>query len=258
MTKLTGITPTPEQVEAAYRDTFGPAIQLAGGKDGRISRPSAERLAQSSNASKLVADNILSFLDATGQKTVGANKFTKVASDYARAAAEEAAGSNRKLSLVEIRNLPADLREDVRFLRGKSKLPPMLPQVTFTEAGLYPFIAYGEWQPEHVVSEGALHYEGDQLLRAELVGVPAAYAEVADHAIRAAWSNVLRDRAWNNEPLQLGPRHQGVLQMGRVLDETGREVLLVHWRDIDDGSFAWGYRQNAQGAWEQVHSVFLN
>ena len=45
MTVLKGITPTPAQVADAYKQAFSPAIDQAAGKDGRISRREAERMA---------------------------------------------------------------------------------------------------------------------------------------------------------------------------------------------------------------------
>ena len=103
MTVLKGITPTPAQVADAYKQAFSPAIDQAAGKDGRISRREAERMAGRDDAGKLVADNLANFFEATGQKSVSANKFKGVVAAYAERHAERQAGPNQRLSLLELR-----------------------------------------------------------------------------------------------------------------------------------------------------------
>ena len=94
MTTLKGKTPTPSELNAAYHEVFAPAIEEAGGKDGRISRASARAMGARSDAGKLVADNLENFFDATGQKSVSAKRFTAVVGDYIERQARRAAGSN--------------------------------------------------------------------------------------------------------------------------------------------------------------------
>ncbi|MCB9746186.1 MAG: hypothetical protein H6740_26655, partial [Alphaproteobacteria bacterium] len=81
MTLLTGITPTPEQLADAWAEAFGEAIREAAGADGRLSAATARRMGRASGSAFLASDNLLNFLEATGQQTVGAEKFIRVARD---------------------------------------------------------------------------------------------------------------------------------------------------------------------------------
>jgi hypothetical protein len=119
VTRLTGITPTPDQLGEAWRDEFRDAILDAGGADGRLSEASARRILQRDDAGRLAADNALAFFDRTGQKTVSAQKLLRVLGLEVTQAAEAIAGSNQRVSLREGRNLPEHIRPDFFHLRGK-------------------------------------------------------------------------------------------------------------------------------------------
>lgn len=119
MTRLTGITPSPEQVGEAWRDAFRDAILEAGGADGRVSEASARRILERDDAGRLAADNALAFFERTGQKTVSATKLLRVLGLEAETAAADVAGTNHRVSLREGRRLPPHIRPDFFHLRGK-------------------------------------------------------------------------------------------------------------------------------------------
>lgn len=119
MVKLTGMTPTPRQFADAWAEQFGDVVRQAGGRDGRLSQAEARRIAKRDAPDFLASDNAVNFFKATGQKTVSVEKFIRVASEYVEREASAVAGSNQKLSLLEARCLPKDLKDDFMFLRGK-------------------------------------------------------------------------------------------------------------------------------------------
>lgn len=256
MTTLKGITPTPAQAAQAYADRFGAVIDSAGGKDGRISRASAERLAERGDAGALVSDNLVNYLDATGQKSVSANKFKAVVQDYVAATASAAAGANQKLSLLEIRNLPADLQADLKHLRGKDDLA-LFPTVTFDENFLYPFLQ--TWTATASVDGGFVSRDSTGT---QFSGLPdmGPWQGVAEDALDHIWDNVLIYRSWpEGSPVELGRNRAGTLDIGEAIDEaTGKPGLLVHWKDIDDASFAWFYEKKDDGTYTRGPDVFLN
>jgi hypothetical protein len=263
MPVLKGITPTPAQVKNAYQEAFGPAIREAAGKDGRISPQEAARMAERADAGQLVADNLANFFERTGQKSVSAEKFVGVVGDYAARQAERHAGTNQRLSLVEIRNLPDDLVGDLLHLRGKDDLPPVTasaPRVKFNENDLYAFL-YPEqgdgWQSARSVTEGAVKTVGVDIVVDGLTDV-GDWQGAAEKALQTLWPAHLVFRAWDGEA-RIGPQDNGTLEMGPVVnDDTGEAWLLVFWRDIDDGSHAWFYTQSDDGSWQSKASVFLN
>ncbi len=119
MTRLTGITPTSEQLGAAWRDEFREAILEAGGADGRLSEASARRILERDDTGRLAADNALAFFERTGQKTVSATKLLRVLGLEVQQAGADVAGTNNRVSLREGRRLPAHIRPDFFHLRGK-------------------------------------------------------------------------------------------------------------------------------------------
>ncbi|MBN2358781.1 MAG: hypothetical protein JXR83_04965 [Deltaproteobacteria bacterium] len=116
MTKL-GRAPTVEAFSKAFRQGMEEALQQAAGRDGRLSKKEAERLAKSGN---VFADNALNYLERTKQKSVSIDKLLDRSEAYAYAMAKKVAGPNRRLSLLEARALPRDLRKDFFVLRGKT------------------------------------------------------------------------------------------------------------------------------------------
>jgi hypothetical protein len=251
-------------VKTAYREAFGPAIREAAGKDGRISRSEAERMADRDDAGQLVADNMQNFFDRTGQKSVSAEKFVNVVGDYAERQAERHAGPNQRLSLVEIRNLPDDLVADLQHLRGKDDLAPVStrsPGVTFEEAAMHDFL-YPEtgdgWQSTRSVAEGTLRKTADNGFVPEGLSDVGDWQGAALDAFDTLWPNHLMFREEQGE-VRIGGRDNGTLEMGPVVnDATGEEGLLVFWKDIDDGSYAFFYGKDDDGQWQMKDSVYLN
>jgi|GEM_PF-1933549 len=245
MTRLTGITPRPNQVRTAHTEEFDSALQLAGGRDGRITRASAERLAQREDAGSLVADNILSFLNATGQQSVSVRRMQEVLGNYVERHAEQEAGPNQRLSLVEIRNLPGDLQADVLHLRGRSDLPSAPDLVKFNENDLY---AYEPWSKPVLfeANTGTISHDGT---KAVLTGGPdfGEYQDVVLQALNDAWDGTLQHQVWgNHNTFELG--QAGTVRVSPIINgDTLKEGLLVHWNDLDDASFACFYEKTRKG-----------
>ena len=128
MTILTGKTPTPAQFAKAIKDQYADAIRDAAGKDGRISRNEAKKIAERSDPSWTVSDNIQNYLRITGQKSVSAEKMIRELAEYAEQRAAQVAGSNQRLSLIEARSLPQDLQAEFFYLRGKGLPDRVTPQ----------------------------------------------------------------------------------------------------------------------------------
>jgi hypothetical protein len=99
---------------------FKEAVKRAAGKDGRLSVSEAQRLAARPDADRVFADNALNYFQSTGKKTVSIDVLAREMKAYARRAAETAAGPDGKVSLADGNTLPADLKEDFFFLRGRS------------------------------------------------------------------------------------------------------------------------------------------
>ncbi len=257
MSVLKNVTPTPAQLSAAYREVFDSVIDAAGGKDGRISVASAERLAERSDAGKLVADNILNYLEKTGQKTVGVAKFQGVVADYVKREAEKAAGPNQRLSLVEIRNLPTDLIADAQHLRGRDN-QVVFPTVTFDENGVYDLLDKGGFTPEKTVNGGTVNHDGNQVVFAGLTDV-GPWQNIAETVLTKMWDKSFQHRVFGGQPIRLGPTGNGEVQMGPAIDAaSGKEGLMVYWKDLDDDSFAWFFEKKDDGSFAEKHEVYLN
>lgn len=263
MTALDKITPTPAQVQAGYRKAFDVAIEQIAGKDRRISRSEAAKAAGRPDAGKLVSDNILNWLDATGQKSVGATKFMRTVAAYAGRMAERHAGPNQKLSLVEIRNLPADLVADLMHLRGKDSLPsvaPRVPSVAFNEGAIYELMYYrpeGPWSPERIVDRGVISHDGTAAVVSGLNDV-GDWKPAAVKVLQRMWGAVFIHRL-NMGQTTAALADNGSVAMGPIINsETGKRGLLVHYSDIDDSSYAFFARKDSAGEWQIENQVFLN
>ena len=112
-------TPSVEQFATAWTQHFAAAIRAAAGKDGRLSRNEAKKIAGRDDALRLWGDNAINYLEAKNQKTVGVEKLIRSGYRYAYANAAKQAGSNRKVSFVEARRMAVDLRHDFLWLRAK-------------------------------------------------------------------------------------------------------------------------------------------
>jgi len=114
MPKL-GRAPTVTAFAHAFREELGSAVNGAAGRDGRLSRGEAAKLAASGS---VYGDNAVNYLERTGQQSVSVNKLLDRGEAYAFATAAKVAGSNQRISLVEARMLPQDLKADWAELRG--------------------------------------------------------------------------------------------------------------------------------------------
>lgn len=113
-----------DALAARWRDTFGPAIEEAGGADGRLSRASAERIARRDDALRLAADNGTWFFDTHDQATVSAARLLDVLTAEAALHLRAVAGPDGLVSLAEADALPAIWRADVRYLLGAGEPDP--------------------------------------------------------------------------------------------------------------------------------------
>lgn len=134
--------PSPARFATAWTSEFAAAVRGAAGTDGRLSLKEAERLAQSS----MFGDNAVNWLIAKDQKSVDVEKLLKGGWAYAFATGKKAAGDDGRISLADAAaKLPADLRADYLYLRGKEGVPPanglsaeaVLASLANTTEGLY-------------------------------------------------------------------------------------------------------------------------
>lgn len=112
--------PTPQEFANAWTRGFAAAVRSEAGIDGRLSKNEAANIEKAGGNLAMYGDNAVNYLERTGQKTVSVNKLIGKGHDYAEAVAARHAGDNQRLSLVEARNLPADIRGDFFALRGKA------------------------------------------------------------------------------------------------------------------------------------------
>jgi hypothetical protein len=115
-------TPTVKAFTEAWTRKFAETVREAAGKDGRLSRTEAARIAEKAGGASLFSDNAVNYLEATGQKTVSAEKLIEAGRVYAERAATSAAGTDGLVSYVDATKLPKDLQADFLYLRGKGPI----------------------------------------------------------------------------------------------------------------------------------------
>lgn len=108
--------PTIDKASKAWTRGFAAAVREAAGDSGRLTPAKVE------NMTGPYADNAKNYFERTGKSWANADTVIESGARYVRAQAADAAGSDGRLSLKDIRKLPADLVDDVLILRGK--LPP--------------------------------------------------------------------------------------------------------------------------------------
>ncbi len=111
--------PTPERFAKTWTQHFAAAVRACAGKDGRLSRSEAKKIAGLNGSLKLWSDNAVNFLEHTDQKTVSVEKLIGSGYNYAYANAAKVAGRGNTVSLTEARRMALDLRDDFAYLRGK-------------------------------------------------------------------------------------------------------------------------------------------
>src|SRR4051794_21542033 len=104
--------PTVDKAAKAWTQKFAAAIRDAAG-DGRLTPSKAASMTGP------YADNAQNYFEKTGKKSASADTVIDSGANYVRAQLAKVAGANGKLSLTELRALPADLSEDLLMLRGK-------------------------------------------------------------------------------------------------------------------------------------------
>lgn len=105
--------PSPKTFATAWTRAFAADVRAAAGRDGRLSVNEATKMSDTH------ADNAANYFTRTGKKTVSVEKLIGDGYKYAFATAARVAGADGKVSLVDARNLPADLKNDFLALRGK-------------------------------------------------------------------------------------------------------------------------------------------
>lgn len=123
--------PTVQAFTKEWTTRFEAALKLAAGRDGRVSRTEARRLAERTDSNGLFSDSAVKMLDSFGQQSASVNKLVDVARIEVERAAKLAAGPDGKLSLADANKLPADLRDDFKWLRTSGVEPKQ-----YTEAQL--------------------------------------------------------------------------------------------------------------------------
>ncbi len=111
--------PTPKAFANEWTKGFAVAVRDAAGKDGRLSKNEAAKIAEHGDALARYADNAVNYLASTGQKSVSAEKLIGKGHNYAYAVGAKVAGPGNRISLLEARSLPDDIRPDFFALRGK-------------------------------------------------------------------------------------------------------------------------------------------
>ncbi len=123
-------SPSSRTFANAWSSEFSKAVKNAAGRDGRLSRSEARRIAEP------FRDNALNYFESTGKQSVSVGVLEASGRAYAEATARRAAGTDGRLSKADAAKLPADLRADFAWLQGvteatalpalKAKLTPML------------------------------------------------------------------------------------------------------------------------------------
>ncbi len=115
--------PTVKAFTQEWTTRFEAALKLAAGRDGRVSRTEAKRLAERTDSNGLFSDSAVKMLDSFGQQSASVNKLVDVARIEVERAAKLAAGPDGKLSLADANKLPVDLRDDFKWLRTSGVEP---------------------------------------------------------------------------------------------------------------------------------------
>jgi hypothetical protein len=200
--------PTPQQFAKSWTKGFARAVREAAGRDGRLSENEGRQIADRGDALERYADNVSGWFKATGQKSVSVDKLIAHGHNYAKANGERVAGSNQRMSLLEARALPADLRTDFFELRGhvdpiasRGQLERSLRAAVDSGAGLY-FTDRAEptirdataFSPAEVETAVAGEAPADEVVVARGASGPAA-ADAAVSGMRAFADQALGDAA---------------------------------------------------------------
>lgn len=112
---------TPKSFADAFTTGFTKAVTDAAGKDGRLTKAEAQKIAGP------FTDDALSFFEASGQKSVSVSKLIGQQRDAVLASATAAAGADGQLSATDAQKLAPQYRDDFQVLRaGPTSTGPSL------------------------------------------------------------------------------------------------------------------------------------
>lgn len=117
-------TPSAKTFADAWSRQLESAVKTAAGRDGRLSVTEAKRISERSGGPQLFSDNAVNYLLGKGQQTVSVSVLVTAAHAYAEAKAAAVAGADGRVSYADAAKLPADLRDDFMYLRGKLAAGP--------------------------------------------------------------------------------------------------------------------------------------
>lgn len=110
---------SPAAFADAWTARYARALQEAAGRDGRLTKAAGERMGERADEGREAADDVVAFFARTGQKTASVPSFLAAQRRHVVDAAAAVAGPNQRLSLVEARALPVELRGDYAAVRGR-------------------------------------------------------------------------------------------------------------------------------------------
>lgn len=115
-------SPTASAFATAWVDeVLAPALPSATGKDHKLSAREASRAAAATSGPLALAGDALQAIHAlTGQARPSVAKLREAGHTYARESAEQVAGADGKVSLLDARKLAAGLEAGYLTLRGKA------------------------------------------------------------------------------------------------------------------------------------------
>jgi hypothetical protein len=114
---------SPKTFAQAWSTQFAQVVTAAAGRDGRLSRAEAARLAAEPDTA-VFADNAWEPFAASGQQSVSARKLVAQGQAAALAAATRAAGADGRLSAADYRRLPALFGADALELKALNATGP--------------------------------------------------------------------------------------------------------------------------------------
>ncbi|MBI2373443.1 MAG: hypothetical protein HYV07_05535 [Deltaproteobacteria bacterium] len=113
MTKKLSNSPSVQKASEAWTRGFAAAVRDAAGDSARLTKKKAKEM------SGPYADNAQNFFERSGRSWAKVDTVIESGARYVRKSAEKAAGSDKKLSAVDIRSMPKDLSGDIFALQGK-------------------------------------------------------------------------------------------------------------------------------------------
>lgn len=110
--------PSPERFTDAWSEQFREVVTEAAGRDGRLTRSAAHRIAERRDGGQVFSDTAVEYLHATNKRSVAIERLLGDVRPGVLEAARDAAGPDGRLSLGDGARLRSDLVEDFRLLRG--------------------------------------------------------------------------------------------------------------------------------------------